>query len=136
MPVGVFLGAYPSAQFAFPRSYAYQLSLLGQSNDVEQFGDKFIQWIDRSIGYGVTYVLNDFILPWSSNRYTLDHVVYDCWWHAFFDGVHHPQAYTVNFWVRGSPLLNTITLVDPALQTHEAFIALSPSPTGYWTPSP
>ena len=136
MTTGVFLGAYPSPQFAFPRSYAYQLSFIGDTTDYDQAGDQFTMWIDRLIGYGITYVLNSYVQPWSSNRYTLDHVVYDCWWHAFFDGVHHPQAYTVNFWTRGSPLRNTVSIIQPLGGTLEKFVHLDQAPMNYWTPTP
>jgi len=131
---GVYLGSYPAPQFAFPRSYAAQLSFMGDSLDYDQAGDTFTMWIDRPTGYGVTYVLFPFVQPWSSNRYTLDHIVYDCWWHQFFDGVHHPQAFTTNFWWRGTPSRPTITIVQPLAGTLEKFVHLDSAPPGYWLP--
>ena len=110
MTTGVYLGGSPSDRFSFTRSYAYQLSIIGDTNDIDQAGDTFTMWIDRGIGYGITYVLQPYILPWSSNHYTLDFVVYDCWWHAFFDGIHHPQAFTVNYWWRSTPIKPTLSL--------------------------
>lgn len=134
MTTGVYLGGYPGNTFAFPRSYMHQLSLLGDSSDTEQSGDVFTMWINRAIGYGVTYVLQPYILPWSSNRYTLDFVVYDCWWFANFDGIHHPQGFTVNYWWRGSPARPTITLVQPLAGTQESFFEIPPPPPDYWLP--
>lgn len=135
MTTGVYLGGYPSDKFSFTRSYACQISIIGDTGDIDQSGDIFTMWIDRSIGYGITYVLNPFILPWSSNGYTLDYVVYDCWWHAFFDGVHHPQAYTVNFWFRDDPVRATISIVQPLGGVVETFIHLDGAPDDYWLPS-
>lgn len=136
MTTGIYLGGYPSNKFSFTRSYAIQLEILGDSNDVDVSGDTYTMWIDRPTGYGVTYVLNDFIKPWSSNGYTLDYVVYDCWWHQFFDGIHHPQAFTVNFWWRGTPTIATLTLVQPLAGTASYRELLPPAPPGYWLAPP
>ena len=132
MPTGIYLGGYPSNKFSFTRSYACSLSFLGDSGDFDQDGDTFTMWIDRPTGYGVTYVLRPYILPWSSNGYTLDYVVDDCWWHQFFDSVHHPQAFTVNFWFRGDPVRPTITVVQPLAGSIETFFSLEGAPAGYW----
>ena len=131
---GVYLGGYPSAQFALNRAYAYQLSFLGATNDLDVSGDTYTLWYDRSIGYGITYVLFPYFKPWSSNRYTLDFIVYDCWWHAFFDGIHHPQGFTVNYWWRDTPKLPTLTIVDPGSSAAEAFSPLPSQPPTYWFP--
>jgi len=136
MPTGVFLGAYPSPRFAFTRSYVEKLEILGDSNDVDVSGDQYTMWIDRPTGYGVTYILNSYIKPWSSNGYTLDHVVYDCWWHYGFDGIHHPQAFTVNCWPRGSFSLTTLTLVQPLAGTASYSEYLPSSPANYWLNNP
>lgn len=134
MTTGVYLGGFPSNKFAFPRSYAYQLSFLGDTVDYDQSGDTFTMWIDRGIGYGITYVLHPYILPWSSNRYTLDYVVYDCWWHAFGDGIHHPQGFTVNFWWRTTPEKPTLSIIQPLGGTLEKVVHLDGQPPGYWLP--
>lgn len=134
MPTGVYLGGFPSPEFAFTRSYAAQLGFYGDSTDIDQSGDTFTVWLDRPTGYGIVYVLNDFIQPWSSNRYTLDFVVADCWWIYNFDGFHHPQAFTVNYWWRGFPLRPTISLIQPSAGSLETFIPLPHSPVDYWLP--
>ena len=136
MTTGVYAGGYPSNHFAFTRSYITELSIMGDTNDVDRVGDTFTMWIDRSIGYGVTYVLQPYILPWSSNHYTVDYVVYDCWWHAFFDGVHHPQIYAVNVWWRNTPIRQTLSIVQPAAGTMEKHFAIPAAPPTYWLPPP
>lgn len=136
MTTGIYLGGSPSNKFAFYRSYAYVLTTLGDSNDIEVDGNTITMFIDRPTNYGVVYVLNDFIIPWSSNRYTLDYVVYDCWWFSGFDGIHHPQAFTVNFWPRTTLGISGLTIVQPLAGTFEAIIPLPSQPAGYWTPSP
>lgn len=136
MTTGVYLGGFPSSHFALPRSYYFQLSLLGDSGDVDQAGDTLTMYISRPLNYGIVYVLNPFVIPWSSNRYTLDYIVYDCWWFFGFDGVHHPQAYTVNYWQRGSPARDTLTIVQPLAGTIETFIPIDPPPPSYWLPPP
>ena len=134
MPTGVFLGAFPDARFVFTRSYVHTLSFLGDSVDYDNAGDTFTMWIDRPTGYGVTYVLKPFIQPWSSNHYTLDHVVDDCWWHYGFDGIHHNQAYTVNYWWVGSPSRPHLTIVQPLAGTMRKDYVLPPAPPTYWLP--
>jgi len=136
MTTGTYLGGYPSDKFAFPRSYAYLLTTVGDSNDVEVDGDTITMFISRPLNYGIVYVLNDFIWPWSSNRYTLDFVVYDCWWFFGTDGVHHPQAFTVNYWQRAPLGINSISIIQPLAGTFEALIPLPHQPPGYWTPAP
>jgi hypothetical protein len=136
MTTGIYLGSYPDPRFCFTRSYAEFIEVIGDTNDVDVSDNTYIMWIDRSIGYGITYVLNDYIKPWSSNGYTLDHVVYDCWWHAFFDSVHHPQPYTVNFWGRGSNNASTISIIQPAAGTASFVETLPPAPPGYWLANP
>jgi hypothetical protein len=134
MTTGIYLGGYPSDKFSFTRSYACCLSFLGDSADVEQSGDTFTMWIDRPTGYGITYILRPYILPWSSNGYTLDYVVHDCWWHQHFNGIRHPQVFTVNFWFRGSPVRPTLTIVQPAAGVQEKFFPLPGAPSAYWLP--
>lgn len=134
MTTGVYLGGYPSDKFSFTRSYASVLSFIGDSADFDVSGDTFTMWIDRSIGYGITYILNDFIQPWSSNGYTLDYVVYDCWWHAYFDGVHHPQSFTVNYWWRGDPLQPNLSIIQPVGGVLVKEYTLPPAPPTYWLP--
>jgi len=133
---GIYLGGYPSDKFVFTRAYAEFIEVLGDTNDVDNTDDTYTMWIDRSIGYGITYVLRPYIKPWSSNHYSLDYVVDDCWWHAFFDSVHHPQAYTVNFWARGSSNALTLTLVQPAGGSASYKRALPPAPPTYWLNNP
>ena len=134
MTTGVYLGSYPDARFVYTRSYAAILQIVGDTNDVDVSGDFLTMWIDRSIGYGITYELYPFVKPWSSNHYTLDHVVFDCYWHAFFDSVHHPQAYTTNFWWVGAPVRPTISIIQPAAGISTFDIVLPPPPPGYWSP--
>lgn len=134
MTTGIYLGGYPSDRFSFTRSYAAQLSIIGDTGDIDQFGDTLIMWIDRSIGYGITYVLKPWIIPWSSNGYTLDFVVHDCWWHAFFDGIHHAQVFTVNYWWRGDPQRPVISIIQPGGGVVETFIHIDGPPPNYWLP--
>lgn len=136
MTTGVYLGSYPAPQFAFPRSYAIALTTLGDSNDIEISDDTITMYIDRTLNYGVVYVLFPYVIPWSSNRYTLDHIVYDCWWFYGFDGVHHPQAFTTNYWIRTAANVPCVTVVQPLAGTFEAIIPLPSQPPGYWLPSP
>lgn len=134
MTTGNYLGGYPGNTFAFPRSYVTQLSVLGDSADVEFSGDLVTMFISRPLNYGVAYILQPYIQPWSSNRYTLDFVVQDCWWFFGLDGVHHVQDFTVNVWWRGTPARPTLTLVQPLAGTQEAFLDLPPAPPDYWLP--
>lgn len=134
MPTGIYLGGYPSNKFAFPRSYLKQFCIIATSGDVEQSDDQFTVWFDRLIGYGVTFILQPNILPWNSNRYTLDYFVYDLWWHAFFDGVHHPDSYTAAMTWRGTPKRPTLSITLSSGGTVETFFPLLPAPSDYWLP--
>lgn len=133
MTTGILVGASPSPQFRFPRSYLKQLAIVGATNDVEQFGNEFVLWLDRSISYGVRIVFADFILPWSSNVYSLDHAVYDLWWFAFGDGVHHPDTFSVLWSHRGTPPIPTLSVVTSSASLHENFVHLDVSPPDWWS---
>jgi hypothetical protein len=91
---------------------------------------------DPLIGYFTTYVIDERFLPWSSNRWTLDFIVVDCWWQAFFDGIHHVQSFTTNHWYRSDPPLATISLINPFASAAEYFIPLPSQPSDYWLPLP
>jgi hypothetical protein len=136
VPAPGYLGSYPSARFAFPRSYAYQLSIIDATATVILAGDTIIVMFDASIGYFTTYVLDPRFLPWTSNRCTLDFIVLDCWWQAFFDGVHHVQSFTTNHWYRGTPAVATVSLINPFASAMEHFIPLPSQPSDYWLAPP
>ena len=136
MPAPGFLGAYPQPRFALPRSYAYQLSILDGAAAVTMVDNVITVMFNPLIGYYTTYVLDERFLPWSSNRWTLDFIVAACTWQAYFDGVHHLQAFTVNHWFRGVPAVPTITLVNPYSSPNEYFLPLPHQPADYWSPPP
>lgn len=134
MTTGIYVGGFPSAKFGFPRSYAAQFNIYATTTDIDQFGDTFTVWINRTIGYGITFILQPYVLPWSSNYYTLDFLVYDLWWHAFFDGVHHPDTYSMAFTWLGSPARPTITIALSIGGSIENISQLPPAPPTYWYP--
>jgi len=125
----------PQAKFAFPRSYFYEIVVEDQAPTILRVGNNIHTIIDASVGYGIWYIINPKMWAWSSNRYTLDHVVLDCWWEYGFDGVHHPQDYGVAW--NGEPLrLKTHILINnPFLTTNFARFPVDPQPSNYWTPS-
>lgn len=134
MPTGVPYGYFPSAKFAFPRSYFAQILVSDQAADITRVGNSIHTSIDPLIGYGIWYQIHPNIWPWSSNRYTLDFVVVDCWWEAFFDGVHHPQGYTTNFLYYGTPPLPTLQIANPFISTFNEVIHVTQAPSYYWLP--
>jgi len=136
MTTGIYLGGYPSDRFVVYRSYYYQLEIVGDSNDVDVVGDTITMWISRPLNYGITYVLNDYVIPWSSNRYTLDFIVYDCWWFFGGSGVHNAQAYTVNFWPRTADLIPTLSIIQPLGGIASFITPLPYQPSTWWTPLP
>jgi len=136
MPAAGYFGGYPGDTFAFPRSYAWQLSIIGDIDSIAVDGNEITLWINPAIGYYILYTLDPRFWNWSSNRWTLDYIVTDCRWFAFFDGVPHLQFFTVNFWYRGLTLIPTVSLIQPFAATLEEFIPLPQSPPDYWKPPP
>jgi hypothetical protein len=135
VPTGIPYGYFPSAKFAFPRSYFARILVTDQSPNITLVGNLIHTDIDASIGYGIWYVLDIRIMPWSSNRYTLDFPVIDCWWEAFFDGIHHPQGYEVNFTYHGTPLLPCLEIRNPFIQTDQEVFNVAQAPPNYWLPA-
>lgn len=126
----------PSAKFAFPRSYAYQIYVEDQAPTITRVGDYIHTDISSVIGYGIWYKIRPQMWNWSSNRYTLDFVVETCWWEAFFDGIHHDQDYVVALAPRGTSPLMSIVISNPYIQTDFVPFAIAQAPSTYWTPTP
>jgi hypothetical protein len=135
VPAGIFTDGYPSDEFTFIRSYISRFCIISTSTDIDQFGDTFTVWFDRSIGYGATFTLRSDFLPWNSNRYRLDNVVEDLYWHAFFDSIHHPDSYSAAVTWRGDPVLQTYSITLSSGGTEEVFLPLDHSPGDYWLPN-
>jgi hypothetical protein len=121
-------------KFAFPRSYIHQLVVSDQSPNITLTDNVILTTIDITIGYWIVYVLDPRFMAWSSNRYTLDFPVVECYWQAFFDGVHHPQSVATNYIYYGPTPLPSLEVRNPFLVTDQHVFPLAAAPPGYWVP--
>ena len=124
----------PNAQFVILRSYIYKLQFLDETGALFVSGNEFTIALVGSPGYAHVYKIFEHVLDWSSNRYTLDHIVEDCWWRDDANPTHHPQAYSVTYFHDPIDKLPTIKVFNPFSQAASANYVLPPAPPNYWLP--
>jgi len=124
----------PSAKFAFPRSYVEMVGL--------RAGYATAIWSGRSVDLiepisGAIYwrtVFNERFWDWSSNRYTLDFAVEECYYFEAGTGNHIPLNIFV-WWSQHPVTLATMIETSPFTgQPYSYPQSLPSSPGGYWFP--
>lgn len=134
-PSGTGIFTYlPNARLAFPRSYIQAISVAAPTTDVDWTGETLLMWLDRSISYGSALKFFVPALAWSSNRYTLDHIVCDAWWFAFGDGIHHPDAATIDCTTSPTTGAPVILVTPSTTGTHKFVVSTGEAPPTYWLP--
>lgn len=130
---GTFL---PSARFAFPRSYVYEIVIARYGDTITQAGMTFTIHAPPPDPTVAIIVFNSRLGVWSSNRLTLDFCVEE--FYALAGGVppQIPLNYTLKFAI--SPLTNRTCLTFEwftGLPDWQRFALTSPG-SPYWLPPP
>jgi len=131
--VGTFV---PSAMFAFPRSYVYQVV-------VNRYGDTLSHVAGRFTIYAVppdpTFAIIQFSptwWTWNSNARSLDHIVTEFWYKNGGVGPELPLPYKVTFKTDPVTLLPSLFFDwTPLPDDYERF-PLQAQPSNYWLPMP
>lgn len=135
MPVGT--GSFiPSGRFAFPRSYVRGIGFDIAGYVVTSSLNSYY-WTKISDPNEVwTITVDPRFYPWSSNRWTLDHVVTDFYYTLAPDPTPHPQPYTLQWWTRDDNLSPYLLLQFAAVDFDEFhYVDLPAAPPTYWRPA-
>jgi len=130
---GTFL---PSAKFAFPRSYIYEIVIARYGDTITQSGMTFTIHAVPPDLTTATIVFDSLFGIWSSNKRTLDYCVKEFYYQVGGVGTQNPLPFTLSYtlspftqrpclrfeWSGGSPDFQRFALV--------------PAPADYWLPRP
>lgn len=78
------------------------------------------------------FVINPLLMPWTSNRYTLDYAMIDNYSVVPPSTHHDPFNVVVEYLGAGSGLPGRLLLRLPGYDVQRAFFPLPPSPADYW----
>lgn len=129
------ISGYPSNKFAFPRSYITRVGVRsGPAAAI--WTDNQVDLVNLSTGalYWTT-IFWDTFWTWSSNRYTLDYIVSDCFYFPTPLSPPTPLDVIVVYETDPTTFEGIITVSpfagQPMLFTHPT----PPSPTDFWWPA-
>lgn len=124
----------PQGGFSFPRSYvgnvAFPADWTLESHTNEQFVfNDFMFYNDR-----IFVNLYQPFWAWSSNRYTLDHIVVDCYYHALPSTVDTPTPFSLTYLPPTPTHAATLRLLSPFFGSTIQYFSLPPVNQPYWLP--
>ena len=124
----------PQGQFSFPRSYVGNVAFPA---DWDLEGHTLHQFVFNDFRFYNDRIFCNLYSPlwaWSSNSYTLDHVVVDLFYHALPSTLDTPPPYTLKF-LPATPLhAATLALTSPFFSTTLQYFPLPPVDQPYWLP--
>lgn len=125
----------PGGQFAFPRSYCEGLWVRHEPGTFSWDGTllQFVVGVPPNALCKVTF--DDRFTPWSSNRWTLDHVVVDATYTTIPGGLTFPLPFYLQ-WMIPPDKTRAHLLVDTGYGSLYDEILFDPQPPGYWLPEP
>lgn len=135
MPVigtGTFL---PQSGFNFPRSYVSSIAFPSDWTLESHAGNEFV--FNDFLFYNDRIFVNLYenFWPWSSNVYSLDHIVVDCYYHALPSPVDLPTPFSLT-WLPGTTANNgKLVFLSPFFGSSVQTFALPAAPSSYWLPA-
>ena len=125
-------GSYsPQGQFALPRSYVRGIAVQIVSGFTVQTGNLFTLQNppDPTLYF---FILDSHFYPWSSNRWTLDHMLSDSYYQPGGVGAFVPMPFLLTYYIRpsnNSPYVIFSPFSSPGGLT---YFDLPGAPGGYW----
>lgn len=132
MPPIIGVGTYvPNGQYAFPRSYIRGFGIQIVAGTITQLGNGFVLSNPPSPAvYAV--IINDYFYNWSSNGYTLDHVIGESYYSPLGDGSYIPMPFLLQFYNRTDERGSWIVYSPFSSPGGVTWFELPPAPPGYW----
>lgn len=126
----------PGASFGFPRSYINDFYVYRNGDTVVQAGNKFIVTDAFNPALTATFELHPHFLPWSSNAWTLDHIIIQSYYQNTVGGVENPLPYNLIFYSDPLKRRNGLYLGWSGMLFDPQHFAIPAQTPGYWLPKP
>lgn len=125
----------PGEGFAFPRSYLEGLYVRHEPGTFSWDGEllQFVVGVPPNALCKVWFDTR--FVPWSSNRWTLDHVVTDATYTTIPGGLTFPLPFYLQ-WLKPPEKFRPYLLIDTTFGDVYSYVALPTAPSGYWRPVP
>lgn len=136
-PNTIIFEAYgPTPAFAVPRSLAHKLVLFDRSTSVDLVDNELICHSNDLPGMTLHYVINPIFFSWSSNVYTMDHIVCDSWWTADDFPGHNAWGFYLNWWHDSLFPLPYLRIDSVFSNSFPSVFTLPEQPADFWLPRP
>lgn len=125
---------FPQGQFSFIRPYVGNFAVPSVWNLESHSAHQFV-FNDFGI-YNDRIFINLFpaFWGWTTNNYTLDHIVTDCYYHALPSTVDTPTPFSLTFVPATPTRLATLKLLSPYFATTLQYFPLPARDQPYWMP--
>lgn len=130
---GTFL---PQARFAFPRSFIYDFYVFRNGDTVVQTANKFVVTDTANPLLTATFVMALKFYAWTSNGWTMDHVIVESYYQNTPGGTQFALPYNLIFKLDPVTLKNSLYLGWSGLTSDPQLCHLPQQPSDYWLPKP
>lgn len=126
------VGFFPQGQFALPRSYLHGLVLSTDHDFASLVGDVIIAGYASIPDFTAFIFLDSRFIPWTSNRWTLDHIVTSAFYCYPCPDTIHDYSVIVNWEPAPYPAMQKIHIVNAGSSLYTYFFDLPSGPDDYW----
>ena len=132
MPPLIGAGTYiPNGQYNFPRSYIRGFGIQIVAGNIAQSDNVFVLTNPPSPSV-YTLSINEYFWNWSSNRYTMDHVIGESFYSPLGDGSNIEMPFLLQFYNKPDELGNWIVYSPFSSPGGVTWYELPPAPPDYW----
>jgi len=132
MPPLIGAGTYvPNGQYNFPRSYIRGFGIQIVAGNIAQSDNVFVLTNPPSPSV-YTLSINEYFWNWSSNRYTMDHVIGESFYSPLGDGSNTEMPFLLQFYNKPDELGNWIVYSPFSSPGGVTWYELPPAPPDYW----
>lgn len=124
----------PTARFSFPRSFINELVLYRNLDAVTFIGNVFTIYAPPPDPTTATIKILPAFIAWSSNGYTLDYLVTECYYQLTPGGTENPMPFDVVFHVNPTNGHNQLVIGWFGLHADPETFPLESAPSSYWLP--
>jgi len=127
-----FVTCSPACSFAFTRAYVRQLVFTTGGWPYTWDGQLFRVFVGDPLIYINNTLFRPEFIEWSSNCYTLDFIVQECYYQVPPGFAHNPAGNGVNWYPNSPTNIPSIQIDFVATGAPFSFIELPPAPPDYW----
>jgi hypothetical protein len=123
----------PSAKFAVTRSYVKKIAFTTGGWPTEWDGTLFRVYVGSPLVYINNVLFNPKFIAWSSNVYSLDYIVEQCYYQVPPLFAHNPSTIGVNWFPNDDPPTPSLQIDFIATGYPLSRVTLPPAPGGWWS---